>query len=131
MEKKKYRILIAEDDMDLLEQMTMFLENEGYEIISADNEKDAATIIRNQDFDIALLDLMLENSDSGFILSHKVKKKNPDIPVIIITAVTEETGFCFDTQSQANRQWIKADALINKDVRLEQVKREIKRFLKE
>jgi hypothetical protein len=44
----------------------------------------------------------MENEDSGFILSYKIKRKNPEIPIIIATAVAAETGMSFElTPSRA------------------------------
>ena len=124
----KKTILLAEDDYDFLEQMKMFLAGEGYNVIFARDEPSAEKLINENDFDLAILDLVMDNMDSGFVLSYKIKKKNKDIPVIIVSAVTKETGYRFDLSKSTN--WIKADAFLNKDIRFEQLKSEINRLLK-
>ena len=123
------KILIAEDDLDFLEQTKMYLESNGYETITATTEKEATDIINNDNFDLAVLDLMMTNQDTGFVLSHLIKKKDKSIPVIIVTAVTKETGLQFDKASDDKKTWIKADVILNKDIRLEQVKQEIEMLL--
>lgn len=127
MQDKK-TILITEDDYDFLEQMKIFLTSEGFDVISASNEEDAEKLINSNNFDLAICDLVMDNMDSGFIVSYKIKKKDKNIPVIMVSAVTKETGYKFDVSK--NKNWIKADAFLNKDIRLEQLKREINRLLK-
>ena len=124
-------ILIVEDDLDLLEQMKLYLESNNYNVIIATSEEKGTELINNEKFDLAILDLMITNQDSGFILSYKVKKKDEKIPVIIVTAVTKETGLYFDTGSKDNKSWIKADKILNKDIRFEQLKSEVEKLLTE
>jgi two-component system, OmpR family, response regulator len=126
MQDKK-TIFIAEDDYDFLEQIKLFLTSEGYNVISASNEKDAEELINSNDFDLAVCDLVMDNMDSGFIISYKIKQKNKNIPVIMVSAVTKETGYKFDLSKNTN--WIKADAFLNKNIRFEQLKGEINRLL--
>ncbi|MBC7126022.1 MAG: hypothetical protein H5T24_10365, partial [Bacteroidales bacterium] len=79
---------------------------------------------------LAILDLMMENEDSGFILSYKLKRMYPDVPVIIATAVSAETGMAFGISSEQERQWIKADLYLEKGIRPDQLHREILKLLK-
>ena len=80
--------------------------------------------------DLAILDLMMENEDSGFILSYKIKRKYPEIPIIIATAVAAETGMSFGISSEQERKWIKADLYLEKGIRPDQLHREIIKLLK-
>jgi DNA-binding response OmpR family regulator len=128
MNEKKIRVLVAEDDSDLMEQLDLYLSRAGYEVLKAYTQEEAEKIIAEKDFEAAVLDLMMENPDSGFVLSHKIKKTFPKKPVIIITSVTKETGFYFDKQQDKNN-WIKADTIIQKELRFEQLEKELKRLL--
>jgi CheY-like chemotaxis protein len=128
MEEKKFKILVVEDDADMMEQMDMYLTSRGYDVIKAYTQKEAEEIIDRESFDGAVLDLMLENPDSGFVLSHKIKKSFRERPVIIITSVTKETGIYFDKEND-NNNWIKADVFLQKELRFEQVDAELKKRL--
>ncbi|HOK05149.1 MAG TPA: response regulator [Victivallales bacterium] len=127
---KGKKALVVDDDQDFLEQTNLILSSLGFEVISADSQKKAEELIEHIQYDIAVFDLMLENHDSGFILSYKSKKKNPDVPVIMVTAVSSETGISFDSTSNEEKSWIKADVLLNKGIRPEQLEKEIRRLLK-
>ncbi|OGS12630.1 MAG: hypothetical protein A2234_09245 [Elusimicrobia bacterium RIFOXYA2_FULL_58_8] len=125
---KKTRILVVEDDPDMMDQMKIYLESEKYEVVSASSQKEAEPLITPGGFHAAVLDLMMENPDSGFVLSHKIKRMDASIPVILVTSVTRETGYYFD-KAHDPKSWIKADAIIHKELRFEQLKAELKRLL--
>lgn len=126
----KKKILVADDDYDLLIQMKMQLEGMGFEVIAVETQQEAELKIEKMKPDLAIFDLMMENQDSGFILCYKIKKKYPDVPVILATGVTSETGLKFDAATDEMRSWLHADVVLNKEIRYEQLKGEINRLLK-
>ena len=126
----KKTVLIVDDDMDYLFQMKLKIEQFGYETITADSQKEAEMIIESVKPDLAILDLMMESDDSGFILAYRIKRKYPEVPIIIATAVTAETGMSFDINSDDSQQWIKADLFLDKGIRTDQLQREINKLLK-
>ncbi|MBM3403711.1 MAG: response regulator [Bacteroidetes bacterium] len=126
----KKTILIVDDDIDFLLQTRMKVESMGYATITAESQKEAGDIISKTRPDMAILDLMMENQDSGFILSFKIKKRYPEVPVIILTGVRAETGIYFDVTDENNRKWIRADAFVDKGIRADVLKVEIERLMK-
>jgi len=130
MTEIRKKILIVDDDMDSLALLKMHVENFGFDTITAESQKVGEEIISQEKPDLAIFDLMMENKDSGFILSYKIKKKYPDVPVIIATAVTAETGMIFGLDTEEERNWIKADQYLEKDIRPDQLHREINKLLK-
>jgi CheY-like chemotaxis protein len=130
METTNFKVLIADDDPDFLTFLEMNTKNMGHEVIAVSSQKEAEEELAKWKPDLAIFDLMMENKDSGFILSHKVKKLYPDVPVIIATAVTAETGLVFGLNSPGERTWIKADRYIDKSLRPEQLHKEINSLLK-
>ncbi len=130
MKKEKTTILVADDDADYLFQMRVMLENAGYEVLAADSQRMAEEIVEAVKPDLAILDLMMEKDDSGFILSYKIKKKYPEVPVILATAVSQETGISFGIDAEEDRSWIKADLYLEKGIRQDQLLLEIEKLLK-
>jgi DNA-binding response OmpR family regulator len=128
IEKKK--ILLVDDDPDYLFQLSIALQDMGFTVITASTQKEAEDIIEKHRPDLAILDLMMENQDTGFILCHIIKEKYPDVPIIIASAVTAETGLLFDVESDENRQWIKAEMFLDKGIRHDQLHKEINKLLK-
>ena len=127
METKK--ILIADDDQDILFQMELFVKKMGFEVETAESQKEAESKLESFNPDLCIFDLMMENKDSGFILSYKSKKKNPNVPIIIISSVTAETGMHFSSETDSDHTWMKADLFLEKNVRADQLHREISKLL--
>jgi DNA-binding response OmpR family regulator len=119
METQK-KILVVDDDIDMLEQVALILKAEGYQVIKAQGQKEGEEALLTTIPDLAVLDLMMENMDSGF----------PETPVILLTAVKAATGLDFQPQSSEAASWVKADVLMDKPVRPEQLKQEVRRLLK-
>jgi CheY-like chemotaxis protein len=129
MKPGNYTILIVDDDQDYLIQLQAKVQNFGYKTIIAEGQKEAEALLEKTRPDLAILDLMMENEDSGFILCYKMKKRYPDVPIIIATGVTAETGITFDINDDNNRKWIKADRFLDKGIRSERLREEIENLL--
>jgi CheY-like chemotaxis protein len=125
----KIKILLVDDDEDFLFQHRIQLENAGFAVTTANTRGAAEEKAAEIRPDLAILDLMMEQHDDGFVLSHHLKRAFPGIPVILVTAVTSETGLTFDPSSPAERAWVGADAVLAKPIRFEQLRREIDRVL--
>ncbi len=107
-------ILLVDKDFKTLHKNKAILEKAGYEVITSDSQKESEQIILKNKPDIAILELVLENMDSGFILAYKIKKIYWDTPVIIYTSAIEKTGHSFNLHTEADKKWIKADYYLEK-----------------
>lgn len=89
------KILLVEDDKGIVSNLTEFLSSEGFAVKSASGQTDALTFLRNESFDIVLLDISLSDGN-GFALCSAVKSEY-SLPVIFLTASGDEfstvTGF--------------------------------------
>lgn len=79
------KILVVDDDSNLLEVIKMRLESADYEVVTALREEDAVENAREQSFDLSIVDLQLASRD-GISLMEEIHQTQPDIPVIILTA---------------------------------------------
>lgn len=79
------KILAVDDDKNLLEIIKMRLESSDYEVITAVNEAEAITAVREQMFDLSIIDLHLGHQN-GITLMGKLHLINPVMPAIILTA---------------------------------------------
>jgi two-component system, OmpR family, response regulator len=123
-------ILVVDDDADFRTQLQVQLEAAGYRVVTAEGQRPAEKLLAAMRPDLAVVDLMMEHVDGGFALCYHIKKLDPRIPVILVTAVASETGLEFDAATDEERSWVKADHLLTKPVRFEQLRREIERLLK-
>ncbi len=88
MSKRKTTVLIADDDLQLLDLVTLNLELEGYGVLRASDGRQALERIERYHPDLALLDVIMPRM-SGFDVCHQVRSCST-VPVIIITARGQE-----------------------------------------
>lgn len=79
------KILLAEDDVDLGNILSQYLELQGYEVILARDGAAAWELFQQQDVSICVLDVMMPKMD-GFELAEKIYRKSPGIPFLFLTA---------------------------------------------
>jgi DNA-binding response OmpR family regulator len=84
------RILIIEDEPDLVRGLRDALEFEGFEIVAAGQGRDGVKILRERGADLVLLDLMLPDAN-GFSVCEEIRVTHPLVPVIMLTARSQET----------------------------------------
>jgi len=120
----KSKILIIDDDLDILETTGSLLEHEGFEVHSAETVERGIEMIDEISPDIILLDVMFpEKKTRGFEAAIEIKSKHPDVPVFVFTAINREYAFDF------SKDEIKAEEFINKPVETEKLVRLINKYL--
>lgn len=81
------KLLLVEDDRDIINSLSKFLCDEGFGVWSATGQKKATELIQMQEFDIALVDISLEDGN-GFAVCACAKER--ELPVIFLTASGDE-----------------------------------------
>jgi len=82
---KKASILLAEDEENFHKTLRLNLELEGYEVTSAYNGNMALKAIKNEYFDLVILDVMMPELD-GIAVTESIRVKNLDVPILILSA---------------------------------------------
>jgi two-component system response regulator GlrR len=80
------KILIVDDDKNMLEVLSLRLEGEGYRVSATSEASEAQELVKNGMFDLALVDLRLGETENGIDLMKKLHQTVPEMPVIILTA---------------------------------------------
>jgi CheY-like chemotaxis protein len=116
------RILILDDDQDLLNSQKMFLESRGYDVDAAIAMDEALEKIRKRKPDLILADLMMEHYDTGFVFCKKAREQAgmKNVPILMQTAAPKKIGFTFEASSPREKEWMKVDEVLVKPVPLEQ-----------
>ncbi len=78
-------ILVVDNEESICDFLSILLEKEGYEVVTANNGQAAGKYIRENDFDLVLTDIKMPNS-SGIDVLKAVKETSPGTPVIMMTA---------------------------------------------
>ena len=82
-----YRILICDDQKDIVSALIIYLAPEGYEILEACNGQEAVNIVSQEDVHLVLLDIMMPVMD-GITATEKIRKVS-NVPIIFLTAKAE------------------------------------------
>ncbi len=118
------RILIIDDDEDILETMGALLEYEGFKIHSADSVEKGIEMIPEISPGVILLDVMFpEKKTRGFEATGEIKEKYPDLPIFVITAINREYAFDFTKDD------IKAEEFLNKPVDINKLVKLINKYV--
>ena len=83
------KVLVIEDNANLAFGLTRSLESEGYEVEAADDGNRGLELARSCSPDLIVLDLMLPGID-GYSVLRQLREKGSDVPVLILTARSEE-----------------------------------------
>ena len=90
MVSSQMRILIADDQADVIEALRLLLKREGYKLDSVESPKQALQAIENRDYDLALIDLNYSrdttSGDEGLELLAKIQTLDAMLPVVVMTA---------------------------------------------
>ncbi|HQI82411.1 MAG TPA: response regulator, partial [Deltaproteobacteria bacterium] len=123
------KILIIDDDRDYGEALKIVLENNGYQVRHALNVKDGRSAIEGDPPDLIILDVMMEKHTDGFDLCADLKNDEACrlIPIIMVTAVTEKTGFKFSPATDGD--YLQADDYISKPVPVTELLARVNRLL--
>jgi DNA-binding response OmpR family regulator len=93
MEEKK--ILVVDDDPDILDAVTWILESRGYQVVTARDGLEGLANLKSENPDLVILDLLMPKMD-GFALFKELQNpswsKYRDIPVLILSSVREEAS---------------------------------------
>ena len=110
------KVLIIDDDHDILETTGSILEYEGFQVHSADSVTSGIELIAAVAPDIVLLDVMFpEKKTRGFEAAGEIKDTYPDLPIIVLTAINREYAFDFTADD------IRADEFLSKPVKTDRL----------
>jgi len=83
------KIIVTEDDPNILNGLCEIMENEGFETIKANNGQEALTLYKESAPDFICLDIMMPEM-SGYDVCREIRKTDAQIPIIFISAKEEE-----------------------------------------
>lgn len=124
------KILIVDDDKDLLLALQAILENGNYSVTSATNKKEGWKLLKEDKPDLIMLDVMMDTSHDGFDMAREIKKDSAfnDIPILMLTSISDVTGVNFRAAS-SNPDWLPADGFLDKPVEPEELLENVKNLI--
>lgn len=126
------RILIIDDDQDMVEVMSLILGSRNYEVFTAASGEQGLMKAREYRPDLIILDVMMETADKGFEVARALKRDDElrDIPIMLLTAVQERTGFDFKPNA-GDADWLPVEAYADKPIRSEDLLKKVRELIGE
>jgi DNA-binding response OmpR family regulator len=102
------KILLVDDDKDLVESLSQALRMNGYEVAAAYSGAEGLQKLLEEKPDLVILDVMMETDTAGFEISYQIRSERPtskfrdvkDVPIIMLTAITQVTNSRFSLNQE-------------------------------
>ncbi|HON58380.1 MAG TPA: response regulator [Smithella sp.] len=113
---EKKRVLIVDDDKDFGDALKIVLSHQGYDVEQVLNVRDGREAVERKTPDLIILDVMMDRHTDGFDFCYALKhdERHKTIPVLMVTAVTDKTGFKFSPATDG--EYLEADDYVSKPV---------------
>jgi CheY-like chemotaxis protein len=130
------KILIIDDDPDIVEAMRMPLEANAYEVISAKSGKEGLQKVKDEVPDLIILDVMMETETEGFHVAYKLRseeseseyKEYKSIPILMLTAISSKTGMKFSLEK--DEEFLQVDDFVEKPIQPKELLEKVSKLLK-
>lgn len=109
------KILIIDDDPDIVEAMKVILESKNYQVIIASTGEEGLRKVRGEHPELVILDVMMETADKGFDVAREIKwdPQYKHLPILMLTAIKEKTGLDFRKEA-GDAHWLPVDDYCDK-----------------
>jgi len=125
------KILIVDDDPDIVESIQVVLESHSYEVFSASTGEEGLRMVKQVLPDLILLDVMMETGRKGLEVAQEIRKDSrfAALPILILTSAKERTGFDF-RKDAVDEDWLPVDEYCNKPLKSSELLEKVKKLLK-
>lgn len=121
---EKPKILIIEDDADLVAAMKKMLENKGHNVVVAYDPDEGNEKLRQGRPDLIILDVMFgsRGESKGFDFAQKIRndKQTADIPILMLTAINTEKPY-FNFSPDTDGEFLPVDSFLDKPVKSDEL----------
>jgi len=128
----KSKILIIEDDTDLVAALKILLEARNYQVSTAYDPEEGSSKLYQERPDLIILDVMFGNKgeSKGFDFAQKVRfdKQYSDIPVLMLSAINTEKPF-FNFSPETDGEFLPVDSFIDKPVKTEELYKKVEELI--
>ena len=133
MEKPK--ILIIDDDPDLVESLRITLEANSYQVFSAGNGTEGLKMAKEVLPNLIILDVMMDSITEGFQVSQQLRSRDPqseyraysNIPILMLTAISEKMHMKFSPKD--DKDYLPVDEFMEKPIRFEALLEKVKTLI--
>lgn len=128
---KKAKILLVDDDPDIVESMRVVLEGKGYDVVAAASGEEGLRKVKSESPDLIILDVMMETDDKGFDVSRKIRAEeaSKSTPILMLTSIREKTGSSFRKEA-GDDTWLPVDDYVEKPLKPDDLIAKVERLVR-
>lgn len=129
------RILIVDDDPDMVESMKLTLEAYGYETFEAFNGREGLAKVKEINPDLIILDVMMDGDTEGFHVSYKLRTPDPEYaayaktPILMLTAIGKVKRMSFSPETDG--EYLPVDDFVEKPISPHVLAQKVKKLIGE
>jgi DNA-binding response OmpR family regulator len=94
------KIMVVDDDPDVVDACRLILEKVGHEVVSANNRKDGMEKIQKSRPELLILDVMMEEADDGIQLARELRLSKETFPILMLTSISKVLGMDFSKDNE-------------------------------
>ena len=118
-------IAIIDDDPDIIEATSLVLKSRGFDVCTAPNPDEGYKIVKDNNPDLIILDVMMDEPDDGFFLAQKFRREKITTPILMYTSVSKTIGFEY-----GQGEMVPVDDFVEKPISPEELIEKVKVLLK-
>lgn len=125
------KIMIIDDDTELMNNSSALLESKGYTTVTMDTTEGAVDAVVQNAPDLLVLDVMFPgNPSAGFELARSIRQREEikSLPIILLTNVNQEIPMDFSTKD-IDDEWMPVQDFLEKPLKIDQLKQKIEEIL--
>lgn len=131
------KILIVDDDKDLVQTLEAALRHNGYDVVKAYSGTEGLSVLVKEKPDLIILDVMMETDTAGFEIANQIRSSRTssryaefkDIPIIMLTAINQVTNSRFSLDE--NDSFLPAiKDFLTKPIKIEELLKTIEKYFK-
>ncbi len=124
------KILIIDDDPDIVESIKVVLESEKYDVVTAPTGEEGLRQAEEENPDLIMLDVMMETGTKGFEVARELRNKeaHKNTPILMLTALKSETGLDFKGEA-GDEVWLPVDDFCDKPLKPDEIITKVEKLL--
>jgi DNA-binding response OmpR family regulator len=106
------KILIVDDDPDILDASRLVLERAGHTVITASNPRDGELALERESPALLILDIMMDSPDDGLVMAQTLRRTDHKLPILMLTSLPRVSGMSLAKDDEM----VPVDELVEKPV---------------
>lgn len=135
--QKRSKILVVDDDENIVEALKAILEAEDYAVVTAYNKEEGLRRVEDSKPDLIILDVMMDHITDGFQVSRKLKSdpQTAHIPILMLTSIHQELDSRLSSGAiryspDTDGEYLPVDAFVDKPIQPSDLLERVEKLLK-